>query len=469
MDINASKYSFVTDDSRLVKPNSIFVAIRGVNADGHLYLENAVHAGASLIVVQKDVAQGLKLPDGVKLWAVDDTKKAFGKIANQVYKLPTNIVGVTGTNGKTSTTYFYKQILEILEIDSASIGTLGVISTKDSEYFYSLGADNTTPGISQVYSTLNKLALAGVDNVAMEVSSHGLHQQRVEGVKFKAAAFTSFTQDHLDYHADMEEYFQAKMKLFLEFLESGSVAVINSDMEVSERVFEMCRARGLHVVTYGSKGDFSILSSDFDGVHTNVKLNIAGKPHELKLPIIGDFQVHNIVCALALAVNTGFRQDKCLKALEKVHPVRGRMEVVAENIIVDYAHTDDALEKAMLSIKRVMKSGKLFVLFGCGGDRDKKKRKLMGEVVQRIADFAIITDDNPRTEDPSSIRQEILKYCTNSLEVEGRGEAIKKAVMMKKKEDFLLIAGKGHEDYQIIGKIKYPFDDAQIVRECLKF
>jgi len=464
MEINGVKYNFVTDDSRLVKPNSIFVAIKGVNVDGHLYLESAVNAGASMIVVQKDIAQGLKLPEYVKLWAADDTKEAFGKIANQIYKLPNNIVGVTGTNGKTSTTFFYKQILGLLGEDSASVGTLGVVSSKDSEYFRSLGADNTTPGVSQLYFILNKLALAGVNNVAMEVSSHGLHQRRVEGVKFKAAAFTSFTQDHLDYHADMEEYFQAKMKLFMELLEPGSVAVINSDMDVSERIFEMCKERGLHVVTYGSKGDYAILSSDFDGVHTKVKLSIRGKVHELKLSIIGDFQVNNIVCALALAVNTGFGEDACLKALAKVQPVRGRMEVVAENIIVDYAHTDDALEKAMLSIKRVMRRGRLLVLFGCGGDRDKKKRKLMGEVVQRVADFAIITDDNPRTEDPKSIRREILRYCPNSLEVADRGEAIKKAIAIKKKEDFLLIAGKGHEDYQIIGKTKYPFDDAEVVR-----
>ena len=461
-----SIYSKITDDSREVIPGSVFVAIRGQRVDGRDYINNAITAGATLIVADKHYVHKEELPARVKLILVDDPKKALSSIAAKIYQIPKNIVGVTGTNGKTSVTYFYQQMIKLLGQDSASMGTLGVISSKNEKFFNSLET-LTTPGISQLYSLLNSLAREGVENVAMEVSSHGLDQNRIEGLKFSAGAFTSFTQDHLDYHENMESYLRAKMKLFLDVLAPGSVAVINSDMDVSSQVVSLCKSRGHKVVTYGLKGDIRILSSRFHNGMTEVEFQLGGNNFKINLHIIGEFQVHNILCALALAINTGFALDKCLKVIERLHPVPGRMEIAADNILVDYAHTDDALKKAMQSVRAVMHSGRLIVLFGCGGDRDKKKRKLMGQIVNEMADLAIVTDDNPRTEDPTEIRAEIIKYCPKAIEIAGRREAIQKALELKKKDDFLLIAGKGHEKYQIIGTTKFPFDDVATVKEFL--
>jgi len=460
---NFSSYSNITADSREVVPGSIFVAIKGQKIDGHDYIDGAIKAGARLIILDKHKKVNFNVPKGVKILAVDDTKKSFSSIAQKIYVLPSNIVGVTGTNGKTSTTYFYQQLIKLLGEESASIGTLGVISTKNSEFFSKMET-LTTPGISELYSLLNRLAKLGVNNVAMEVSSHGLDQNRVDGIKFNAGAFTSFTQDHLDYHGSMDEYLNAKMKLFLEVLAPKSVAIINGDMSVSSQVVELCKSKGHKVVTYGVKGDIEIISAKFNHGFTEVEFRMDNKIYQVKLNVIGEFQVHNIICAFALAINTGFDKDKCLRALEKLHPVPGRMEIVKGNVLVDYAHTDDALKKAMESIRSVMKGGRMIVVFGCGGDRDKTKRKLMGQVVNEMADIAIVTDDNPRTEDPNAIRAEIMKYCPKGIEIAGREEAIKKAVDLKQKDDFILIAGKGHEKYQIIGTTKHPFDDVEVAR-----
>jgi UDP-N-acetylmuramoyl-L-alanyl-D-glutamate--2,6-diaminopimelate ligase len=238
-------------------------------------------------------------------------------------------------------------------------------------------------------------------------------------------------------------------------------------MGVSSRVVELCKSKGHKVVTYGATGDIRIVSSRFNHGMTEVEFEMDRKIYNVRLNVIGEFQVHNIICAFALAINTGFDKEDCLKVLEKLHPVPGRMEIVLDNVLVDYAHTDDALKKAMQSIRSVMRSGRMIVVFGCGGDRDKTKRKLMGQVVSEMADIAIVTDDNPRTEDPSSIRAEIMKYCTKGVEIEGRENAIKKAIELKQKDDFILIAGKGHEKYQIIGTTKYSFDDVAVAKNCL--
>jgi len=465
---NLSNYKKITDNSKEVEPHSIFVAIKGHSRDGHDFIESSIKNGATLVIADARYVGDRSVSDGVELVVVEDSKVAFGELASKIYSLPKRIVGVTGTNGKTSVTYFYKQILEILGESVASIGTLGVISSNNPDYFQKFET-LTTPGISRMYFLLDQLSQNNVDNVIVEVSSHGLHQQRMSGIKFSMGVFTSFSQDHLDYHKTMDEYLKAKLILFSEELPYGSVAVINSDMDVSSEVIDLCKNKGHKVFTYGEKGEYiKILSIEFYSNASRVKFELEGELIEIDIPVIGAFQMHNILCALTIAIQSGYDKDKCIKTLGKLHSVPGRMQLVKENIIVDYAHTDDALLKAMLAIKDIMKSGRLIVLFGCGGDRDKKKRKLMGEVVNKVADLAIVTDDNPRTEDPSEIRQEIMQYCNKAVEVDGRKEAIKKALELKKKEDFLLIAGKGHENYQIIGTKKFPFDDTEIVKELLK-
>lgn len=469
LEVDLHKYKKITDDSREVIPSSIFVAIKGFASDGHDYIKAAIDNGATLVIADSRYYKknSNTIPNKVELLLVEDSKSAFGILASKIYKLPKNIVGVTGTNGKTSTTYFYKQIIELLGQNSASIGTLGVISSKNAAFFKKIDTI-TTPGISQMYYILSQLAENGVDNVAIEVSSHGLDQKRLDGIKFNAGAFTSFSQDHLDYHETMDKYLEAKLRFFSDVLPKNSPVVINSDMDVSDKVISVCKAKGHRVFTYGFNGKYiKILSINYLNHATEVDVLMEDKKITIHLPIIGEFQVNNILCAMSLAIQSGFKKEDCLKALEKLKPVPGRMELVKENIIVDYAHTHDALEKVIHSIRAVMSSGRLIVLFGCGGDRDKKKRKLMGEVVDQLADLAIITDDNPRTEDPESIRAEIKKYCHKGIVVGGRREAIQKAIELKEKEDFLLIAGKGHENYQIIGKEKFDFDDVEISKELL--
>ncbi|MCH9753372.1 MAG: UDP-N-acetylmuramoyl-L-alanyl-D-glutamate--2,6-diaminopimelate ligase [Alphaproteobacteria bacterium] len=463
-----SSYKNITDDSKKVESGSIFVAIKGYSADGHDFILDAISNGAALIIADKRYVNYSKLPKDIHIITVEDSRAAFAEIASQMYSLPKNIIGVTGTNGKTSVTYFYKQILDLIGEHVASIGTLGVVSNSNSDYFKKFET-LTTPGISNLYYILDQLHKNNVENVIIELSSHGLHQRRMKGIKFNIGAFTSFSQDHLDYHKTMKEYLEAKKLMFSEILSPGSKAIINADMDVSADVVKLCKDKERKVFTYGDKGEYiKLLSLKFSCDVTKVRFTIGDDVVEIDIPVIGVFQIHNILCALALAIQSGYDKDKCIKALSSLHSVPGRMELVKENIIVDYAHTDDALLKAMLAIKEIMSSGKLIVLFGCGGDRDKKKRKLMGEVVDKIADVAIVTDDNPRTEDPGTIRREIMRYCNNAVEVDGRENAIKKALELKGKEDFLLIAGKGHEDYQIIGAEKVPFDDAQMVRDFLK-
>ena len=459
----------IVEDSREVTPGDVFVAIKGHAYDGHNFIQDAISNGASAVLVDQRYYTPLpNLPRKVNIIISKDSKKDFSEMLRSVYKLPQNIVGITGTNGKTSTAYFYKQITELSGGKSASIGTLGVISSENADFFSKMET-LTTPGLSQLYSLLNDIEKCGVENVSMEVSSHGLDQGRVGGLTFNAAAFTSFSQDHLDYHGTMEKYFHAKMKLFSEFLNPNSFAVINSDMEVTGRAVKECNKLGHKVFTYGKEGEFiKIVSSEFNGERTNIEFILDGEKITKSLSIIGDFQVENIMCALTLAVCTGFDKDKCLDSLEKISSVPGRMEIAAKNVIVDYAHTDDALRKAIESMKAIMKEGRLIVVFGCGGDRDKSKRKLMGEVAQELADVAIVTDDNPRTEDPISIRAEIMKYCKKGIEVGGRREAIRKAIEMKGEKDFVLIAGKGHENYQILGAKKVHFDDVETAKEFSK-
>lgn len=384
-------------------------------------------------------------------------------------KQPSNIIAVTGTSGKTSVASFYQQIVSMLGESIASIGTLGVVSNVAQSEFQDYSG-LTTPGSTELRQILDKMHSLKIDNVIIEASSHGLKQSRMAGVKLKMAAFTSFSQDHLDYHGTMEDYLESKLLLFNSLLEPGSVAVINRDMSVSEKVIDVCNSRQLKVLTYGQNGEYiKVLRVQCENGKSIVEFTLDGRICQVSLNLFGDFQIHNALCALALVINSGFKKAQCLKVLSLLKPVPGRMERVGEsNIFIDYSHKPEALEKA-LQILQTQKSSdsRVLLVFGCGGDRDKGKRRLMGEIASNNADMVFVTDDNPRTEVPDEIRKEIMRWCRGAIEIAGRKTAIETAISEMHRGDFLLIAGKGHEKYQIIGDKKIPFDEYEIVTRLL--
>jgi UDP-N-acetylmuramoyl-L-alanyl-D-glutamate--2,6-diaminopimelate ligase len=376
------------------------------------------------------------------------------------------VAAVTGTNGKTSTVTFLRQLWTQLHHQAASLGTLGLIGPGHVG-----GESLTTPDPVALHAMLAGLAQEGVTHLAMEASSHGLDQFRLDGVKLSAGAFTNLTRDHLDYHPDMAAYFNAKARLFTDLLPVGAVAVLNADIAEFDQLKAMAHRRRLHVIDFGRKAvALKLVGSEPHGEGLRLIIDIFCQRRHVLLPVAGDFQAMNALCALGLAVATGARTDHALDALEKLEPVPGRMQLAAVTpagaaIYVDYAHTPDALETALLNLRPHAKK-RLAVVFGCGGDRDPGKRPLMGEIAARLADQAIVTDDNPRTEDASAIRQAILAACPKGQEIPGRGKAIAQAVSGLQDGDVLLIAGKGHEDYQIVGDEKHPFSDVAEARRA---
>ncbi len=466
-----TNFNNITSDSRQVEKNSIFVAIKGQNNDGHNYIEEAIKKGATLIVIDKNYTNTLKnelnYQQSVKFLPVDSPSQTLSHIAALIYKQPENIVAVTGTDGKTSVAYFYKQIVELLGYKAASIGTLGVLSTGDK---VSMGPALTTPTAEHMHRILHQLKSHDIDNVILEASSHGLDQSRIDGVRIKAAAFTSFGQDHLDYHKDIESYLEAKLLLYNKVMSQNSIAIINSDMDITERIIHECQKYHHKVLTYGKSGNFlKILHIEYRENKSHFDFILNGKKYSDTLAFIGDFQIHNILCALCLAVAMGFEVDRCLDVLKHLKPVPGRMEQVRDiNIFIDFAHTPESLQKSLTVLHdKKTTNGRLIVVFGCGGDRDKEKRSKMGKVANDIADVVIVTDDNPRTEDPALIRRNIMSNCPKAIEIGNREKAIKTAVEMVKKDDFLLIAGKGHESTQIIGDKVLKFSDKEVTEKYI--
>ena len=376
---------------------------------------------------------------------------------------------VTGTNGKTSTAYFCTQIWQLLGKKSASIGTIG-IATGDGLAYGATGS-MTTPDPVKLHEILANLSNDGITNLVMEASSHGLDQCRLYGVNVKAAAFTNITRDHLDYHGTFEKYLAAKLRLF-EIMHEG-VAVINADIPKAGQIIQLCEERGHKILSIGKNGSYIILN---DAIRTSVgqqiSFEIAGKLYNINTRLIGEFQAYNLLTALALVIGCGANTDEAVAALAKVEEVPGRMQGVGvggevARVYVDYAHTPDALEKA-LDVLRPYAVNKLWVVFGCGGDRDKGKRPQMGEVAARCADVLVVTDDNPRTEDAAVIRKEIIAACPEAKEIADREEAIKYAILNMSEGDVLLIAGKGHEKTQIIGDNKLAFDDVAVAKTELE-
>lgn len=448
--------------SREVKPGNLFFALKGIKDDGARYLDEAINNGAVAVLAD----QPLDAPRGIAVVCDENPRQRLSLIAARFFgSQPEKVVAVTGTNGKTSVAWFVAQLWKELGIKGASVGTLGILSDSEQQ-----ALNLTTPQPVELCKNLANLAQSGIDHAVVEASSHGLEQHRLDGTRITAAAFTNLSHDHFDYHLNTESYFNAKMRLFREVMDPGGVAVINADSHYYPEVANICREFGHEIISYGRHGGkFRIINHRANGISQYLDLEIDGEPINLRLPLVGDFQAWNILCALGLVVGSGGDLDQALSVLTNLRGVPGRLQSVAEvngaRIFVDYAHTPDALESCLTAL-RLHAQKHLTVVFGCGGDRDRGKRSKMGHAACTLADRVIITDDNPRDEDPSVIRQEIMIGCSdNAVEVAGRDKAIEMAIAGLGEGDILLIAGKGHETSQIIGKNSMPFDDALVAKD----
>ena len=455
----------ISSDSREVKPGFVFFALAGSKADGGVYAADAAARGAAAIVAGK----GSNLSGvAAAVLAVDDPRQALALSAARFFGgQPATMVAVTGTSGKTSVAAFTRQIWEQAGYAAASIGTTGVVAPGRNEY----GA-LTTPDPVALHRLLRELADAGVTHASMEASSHGLDQRRLDGVKLAAGAFTNLGRDHMDYHPTVEDYHRAKLRLFDTLLPKGAPAVIFADDPWSAPTIAAARAAGLAVLTVGRHGDFLTLKRvEHERHRQRAEIEAAGVLYEIDLPLAGDFQISNALVSAGLAIATGTPAAKALMALEKLKGAPGRLDLVGTTaggapIYVDYAHKPDALENVLSSV-RPFTTGRVVVVFGCGGDRDRGKRPIMGEIATRLADVAIVTDDNPRSEEPAAIRAAIMAAAPGAIEIGDRRQAIHEAVAMLHAGDTLIVAGKGHEVGQTIGAETFHFSDHEEVRAAL--
>jgi UDP-N-acetylmuramoyl-L-alanyl-D-glutamate--2,6-diaminopimelate ligase len=453
-------------DSRSVKPGDLFVALRGTKTDGLRFVADAVRAGA--VAVMGEEAPEPPLPEGVPFIAVDDARRALAQTAARFFpRQPDMIAAVTGTSGKTSVVAFVRQIWSQLGRRPASIGTLGLIAPAGE-----IAGSLTTPDPIRLHRTLHELAAEGVSHVALEASSHGLDQRRLDGVRVRIGAFTNLTRDHLDYHSSLEDYLSAKLRLFDTLIAADGGAVINVDAAQSTAVVRAAQARRLSVFTLGRAGaDLRLLDARIDGLGQRLRLDHRGRNVTLRLPLVGHFQVENALLAAGIAIASGEEPGAVFTALEQLKGAKGRLELVARKndatIFVDYAHKPDALAQALDAL-RGFASGRLVVVFGAGGDRDTGKRPIMGAIAAEKADRVIVTDDNPRSEDPAAIRAAILAAAPGAREIADRGTAIAAAIAELAPGDALLIAGKGHESGQIVGDRVRPFTDHGAVAAALR-
>lgn len=471
-----NKITSVSFDSRKVKNNDAFFAIKGELSDGNDYIEDALQKGARLVFTD-DLSKKDGTKDGDNIVYVEDARLALACAAGLLYPiLPKYLIGVTGTNGKSSVVSYVRQILQLLKIPSASIGTLGIESTK--KIANSVNDDKfahlTTSDPINFRKNLYMLKQAGVEYVAFEASSHGLCQKRLAGIKVNSAAFISFSQDHLEYHDTMENYLKAKLILFTDNLIDGGEALINSEIQFFDFIKNFLDQHNVRYSTVGKNGDLEIKQNNQSIEGQEIQCSFNGKDYVFTTNIIGSFQATNLLMAAKLVYNLGIDFDTIVKVLPQINAVPGRLQRVTENdskyqIFIDYAHTPDALEKSLTELKKLKsKAGNLYVVFGCGGDRDPSKRPIMGSIASKIADHVIITDDNPRTEDSDKIRREIAFGATLAEEIANRKLAIINTIARLKINDILLIAGKGHEDYQIIGDKVIKFNDAEIAYKAMR-
>lgn len=455
----------VSADSRAVKPGELFVAVAGAKTDGLNFIPQALAAGAAAIMAERPPPP--PLPAGVAFIKVDDARRALALAAAKFFsRQPRVIAAVTGTSGKTSVAAFMRQIWTALGHAAASIGTVGLASPKGEVY-----GSLTTPDPVALHRSLDQLAGEGVTHLAIEASSHGLDQRRLDGVRVAAGGFTNLSRDHLDYHPTLEAYLAAKLRLFTDLIEPGGAAVIAADHEQAEIVATAARRRDLRLVTVGRRGKgIRLVKSRIDGFAQTLALEYAGREYRVRLPLPGEFQVDNALVAAGLVIATGADPSATFAALGNLKGAKGRLELVGERngapIFVDYAHKPDALAKALQALRPYAKR-RLVVVFGCGGDRDQGKRPMMGAIAANLADRVVVTDDNPRSENPAAIRAAILEAAPGALEIGDRREAISRSIDDLRRGDVLLIAGKGHETGQIIGKQVLPFSDHEAVAAAL--
>lgn len=464
MDIDISNFEGLTQDSRAVKSGYLFAAFEGEQSDGRDFIPDAITRGATAILA----GQGTTLPEtekSVTLFTDENPRRTFAKLAAKFYaSQPEHIVAVTGTNGKTSVVTFVEQLWAAAGYKSASLGTLkGTMTTLDAVALHKQLAD---------------LAKSGITHLALEASSHGLDQYRLDGVEIEAAGFTNLSHDHLDYHGDMDKYFDAKSRLFSEVMKADEKRTewtnLNADIANYSQLETLCKQRGLKTMSYGRKAkDIKLLSIKPTADGQELELGVLGKHINITLPLVGEFQAMNALCALGLVLaQDPENKAHYLDAMEKLEGAAGRLQRIGEHpkgasVYVDYAHTPDALENILTAL-RPHTNGKLVCIFGCGGDRDKEKRSIMGAVSNTYADVAIITDDNPRSETPAEIRAEILKSAPKAQEIASRRTAIHQTIQSLEEGDVLVIAGKGHEQGQIFADHTDPFDDAEEAQNAIK-
>jgi UDP-N-acetylmuramoyl-L-alanyl-D-glutamate--2,6-diaminopimelate ligase len=448
-----------------VLPGTLFFALPGTKTDGAAYAAEAAKKGAAAIVASKGaVAPGVAAP----LIETDDARRALALAAAAFFgRQPETMVAVTGTAGKTSVASFTRQIWEHAGKSAASIGTTGVVAPGRNEY-----GSLTTPDPVQLHKLLKELAESGVTHASMEASSHGLDQRRLDGVKLSAGAFTNLGRDHMDYHPTVEDYLNAKVRLFDALLPKGAPAVIFADDPWSQAASESAEKAGMKVLTVGRRGDFLALKRvEHERHRQRAEVEHSGEIFEIDLPLAGDFQISNALVSAGLAISTGVPAVVAMKALERLKGAPGRLDLVGATkdgapVYVDYAHKPDALENVLTSV-RPFTTGRVIVVFGCGGDRDRGKRPIMGEIATRLADISIVTDDNPRTEVPEEIRAAIMAAAPGAIEIGDRREAIREAVSLLHAGDTLIVAGKGHEEGQTVGTVTLPFSDHEEVRKAL--
>ncbi|WP_339915363.1 UDP-N-acetylmuramoyl-L-alanyl-D-glutamate--2,6-diaminopimelate ligase [uncultured Brevundimonas sp.] len=459
----------VTADSRQVGPGSLFVAMPGSVVDGRAFIPQALAQGAAAVLAPPDT------PDGSApvLVTSADVRRAYALAARSFYGTqPTVCVAVTGTNGKTSVATFCRQIWASLGLKAASMGTLGVVAQAGNAHRVLTPPGLTSPDAADAARTLAQLAREKVTHLALEASSHGVDQRRLDGVTFRAAAFTNLSQDHLDYHGTMEDYRAAKLRLFETLLPRGRTAVLNADSGAYSSFASASIMSGLGVMGVGERGrDLTLIERRPTLEGQRLIIDVRGTLHDILLPLAGAFQASNALVAAGLCIAAGESPDRVLAALCNLTGAQGRLQRIPGStrgeVYVDYAHTPDGLETVLAAL-RPHAIGRLIVVFGAGGDRDRAKRPLMGEVAGRLADVAIITDDNPRSEDPAAIRKAVREGCPDGLEIGDRREAIRQAIAIMGPGDVVVIAGKGHEQGQIVGPLTLPFDDAAEATEALR-
>jgi len=458
--------SGLTADSRKVEPGFLFAALPGVKFDGAAFIGDALARGAAAVLVSS--AHSIEANWGVPVVQVNNPRSMLAHMAARFYRRqPATIVAVTGTNGKTSVAAFVRQLWSGLGLQSASLGTVGLVLPGRT-----LDLEHTTPEPVFLHRMLAEVATSGIEHLAFEASSHGLAQNRVDGVIIQAAAFTNLSRDHLDYHADFEEYLAEKLKLFSDILQPGGSVIVNADSADAARVIDIAQRRGLRLLTFGEAGhDLELLQHERVGYAQKIVVRAHGDDYVLNFPLVGDFQVSNALCAAALVMATGYPASAVLPLLESLEGAKGRLDLVGHHscgapVIVDYSHTPESLKVALTTLRPYVTS-KLIVVVGAGGDRDKGKRPQMGKIAVDEADVAIITDDNPRGEDPAHIRAEILAAAPGATEIGDREKAIAHAIRLLQTGDILLVAGKGHEIGQVVGSRVLPFSDHEVVKKYL--